>query len=56
MQSQGKRERVRQERKKRITYWLDSLRVWMVKRRFPAWAINRISWILCGGQNELFRS
>ncbi len=36
--------------------WLDRLRVWMVKRRFPAKMINRISRIVCGGQDEVFRT
>lgn len=56
MQSKEKRKRVIQKRKKRMPHWLDSLRVWMVRRRFPAWAINQISRIICGGQNEVFRS
>lgn len=43
MHSKKKRERVIQKRKKRMPHWLDSLRVWMVRRRFPARVINRIS-------------
>ena len=46
MQSKEKRDHVIQKRKKRMPHWLDSLRVWMVQKRFPAWAINWISRIM----------